>query len=297
MDDLRPRGSASWTTPMHTPSPLTVEIQGHRGARALRPENTLDAFAYAAEVGADVLEMDLLMTADDHIVVAHDPTLSPARCLDALGRRLSHAPALRALTLAQLKGYDCGALPHPRFPRQEARPGARVPTLDEVFRWAASHPQGRAIRFNLEVKLIPGRPDLTPPPADFARGLIALIRAHEVTARVNVQCFDGALLHAMAAQAPEITRALLIAENRIDHVAAAAAVGARIISPHHHWITAEDVARMHAAGLRVIPWTLNAPEDWRRALEMGVDGIITDDPAGLRAFLRASPQEREAAQP
>lgn len=270
---------------------MATQVQGHRGARAVRPENTLPAFLYAAELGVDVLEMDLAVTADGHIVVSHDPYIDAALCLDGEGRRIEHGPAIQSLTLAEVKRYDCGSLPNARFPRQQAHPRTPIPTLDEVFTWAAGHPQGRSVRFNLEVKLVPGRPTLTPTPAAFAEALARLIRAHKLEARVVVQCFDQALLLEMAAQAPSITRALLTAENRLDYVAAAKAAKAQIVSPHHLWITAADVAQMHAAGLKVIPWTLNAEEDWRRALDLGVDGIISDDPARLMAFLKAQPGE------
>lgn len=261
----------------------SFEVQGHRGARAVLPENTIPAFDYALKVGVDVLELDLAVTADDHLVVIHDPVISPERCLDVGGKPLSAGIPVRSVTLARVKQLDCGTLPHTRFPKQQAQPGTRIPTLDEVFAHvkASKHPAAKAVRFNIETKGVPGLPELTPTAEKFAELLVQAIDRAGVRERVIVQSFDQRTLLAMADRAPEITRALLTAENLIDHVAAAKAAKAQIISPHHLWITADDVKRMHAAGLKVVPWTANTPSAWARLKRLGVDGIISDDPEAL----------------
>jgi glycerophosphoryl diester phosphodiesterase len=117
-----------------------ILVHGHRGARALRPENTLPAFEYAIQVGADVLELDLAVTRDDVVVVSHDPVLPQGIC-----RGPKPGPAIRQVTLAELREYDCGSLQNPVYPRQMPVPGARVPTLDEVFALA---PRGTFV-FNI----------------------------------------------------------------------------------------------------------------------------------------------------
>src|SRR5262249_50555275 len=105
-----------------------ILVHGHRGARALRPENTIPAFEYAIAAGADVLDMDVAVTRDNVLVISHDPHINPEICAGP-----KPGIAIHELTLAQLREYDCGALKNPHFPRQEPVPGTRIPTLDEVL--------------------------------------------------------------------------------------------------------------------------------------------------------------------
>src|SRR3989442_6438062 len=109
-----------------------ILVHGHRGARAMRPENTIPAFEYAIQAGVDVLELDMAVTKDDVLVVSHDPLLNPEICKGPGTPR-----AIRTLTLAELRQWDCGALRNLKFPKQTPVPGARIPTLDEVFALAS----------------------------------------------------------------------------------------------------------------------------------------------------------------
>src|SRR5579862_4610928 len=115
------------------PDTRPVLVHGHRGARAMRPENTLPAFEYAISVGADAIEMDVAVTRDDVVVVSHEPRLNRALCQAPAPEKDG---AIRNLTLAEITRWDCGALPNPRFPYQLLVPGARIPTLDQVFELA-----------------------------------------------------------------------------------------------------------------------------------------------------------------
>jgi glycerophosphoryl diester phosphodiesterase len=267
-----------------------IEIHGHRGARAVRPENTMAAFACAAAVGADVLEMDVVVTRDGVPVVHHDLELDPLKCRMRDGRPAPAGRALRSMTLAEVRALDCGATPHPDFPRQVAVPGAGIPTLAEVLRWTAGRPVDAAgpLRLNIEAKSLPDRPDLAPDPATFARLLVDAIRAAGLVDRATLQSFDHRILPEVARLEPRLGRAALIADLPPDPVAAARAAGATVLSPRFDALAPEHVRAAHAAGLRVVPWTVNEPAAWARAIEAGVDGIITDDPEGLRAFLAAA---------
>ena len=120
----------------------------------------------------------------------------------------------------------------------------------------------------------------------FERELLRVVRAHGLESRVTLQSFDHRVLVAAASIAPDVQRAALVAESRPDYVAVARAAKADIISPNHHWITAEDVSAMHAANIRVVPWTVNRPEDWTRMVALGVDAIITDDPEACIKHLK-----------
>src|SRR5438552_1402876 len=105
-----------------------IEVHGHRGARGLRPENTLPAFEYAIAQGADVLELDTGITQDGIVVVSHDPFLAKPACSGPREKANIHE-----LTFAELREWDCGAIKNPLFPKQQPVPGTRMPTLDEVF--------------------------------------------------------------------------------------------------------------------------------------------------------------------
>lgn len=274
-----------------------VAVHGHRGSRGTRPENTLAAFSEALRVGADVLELDLNVTKDDALVVSHDQFVEPERCLGPKGERLSAPVAIRTLTLKEVKAYDCGTLGNPRFPRQLAVPGERMPTLDEVFELVArsTYPAAARVEFNVETKLAPGRPELSPSPERFAQLVAAAIGKRKLFARVILQSFDYRTLRAMKTLAPEVRLSALTSDNTVDGVALAKELGASFISPDREWITANGVAALHAAGVQVAPWTANDEAQWARLLAMGVDAIITDYPEDLLAYLkRAAPKSARA---
>lgn len=263
----------------------TIEVQGHRGARARFPENTLPAFEHALAVGADVLELDVLVSADDRLVVTHDPYVNSELC------RLNGAPApkvaIRAQTLAELRRYDCGSSKNPRFPRQTLVPGTKMPTLEEVFDLVlkSKHPGAAKVRLNIEAKSEPAHPELTPSPEKFAGLIHASLTQVGLSGRAVVQSFDHRILKAIKLLNPKQHIAMLISDDFPPLVPIALALKAEIISPHHEWITAEAVDELHAAQVRVIPWTANDPAAWTRLQKIGVDGIITDDPEALLKHL------------
>ena len=261
---------------MFAQSPKTIQVHGHRGARGLRPENTLPAFEYAIAAGVDALELDMAVTKDNQIVVSHDPLLHPPVCS---GPKLEIA--IHQLTLAQVREWDCGKIQNPAFPRQQAIVGTRMPTLDEVFDLA---PKGKFL-FNIETKIFADRPELTPPPEEFVSLVLEKVRAHHLESRVILQSFDFRTLHAMKHAAPEIKLSALYEGTPRDFVEIAKESGATIVSPDYHLVTTEQVRAAHAAGLEVLPWTPNKPDDWDRLIAAGVDGIITDYPDELLKHL------------
>lgn len=255
-----------------------IQVQGHRGARARMPENTIPAFDYAIRQGVDALELDMAVTKDNVLVISHDPHLRPPVCTGPQPEALIHS-----LTLKQVRQWDCGATRNPGFPDQTPVPGTRMPTLDEVFQLA---PRGQ-FDFNIETKIFPDKPDYTPPPEEFVRLVLAEIRKYHLEKRVILQSFDFRTLKAMKAVAPEIRLSALVEGTDKDFVAIAAeAGGAGIVSPQFRLVTPEKVRAAHAAGIQVIPWTADKPDDWDKLIEAQVDAIITDDPAALIAYLK-----------
>lgn len=259
-------------------NPPRIQVHGHRGARAKLPENTIPAFEYAISVGVDVLELDLAVTKDNVLVVSHDPELHAPICKGPVEKA-----AIRDLTLAEVKQWDCGSIRNPRFQTQQTVPGTRIPTFDEVLDLA---PRG-TFEFNVETKSFPKQPQFTPPPAEFSRLLVDAIRRHKLEKRVMIQSFDFRTLVAARALAPEIRLSALYEPGPKDFVTLSKeGANAEIVSPEYHIVTPEKVAAAHAAGIQIVPWTANTPADWDRLIDAGVDAIISDDPAALIAHLK-----------
>jgi glycerophosphoryl diester phosphodiesterase len=262
-----------------------IQVQGHRGARAVMPENTLPAFEYAIRVGADVIELDLAVTKDNVLVVSHDPLINEKICSGPAGANRT----IRQLTLTEVKAWDCGAKANPEFPRQKAIPGTRIPTLEEVLNLA---PKGK-FEFNIETKSDPKRPELQPEPEEFARMVADLVRKKGLASRVIVQSFDWRTIDAMKKIAPEIRVAALHpagmsdAVLKMDYIKAMNERGYKIASPHYKFVNKLKVQQARKLGMTVIPWTANDTKTWDELIAAGVDGIITDDPEGLIAHLKA----------
>lgn len=254
-----------------------IQVHGHRGARAMRPENTLPAFEYAIAQGVDALELDMNVTRDGVLVVSHDSELRAPVCTGPRDR-----VAIHDLTLAEVRQWDCGAKQNPLFATQQTVPGTKMPTLDEVFALA---PKGKFL-FNIETKISPQRPELSVTPDEFAKLVLAAIRKHHLESRVVLQSFDFRTLQAMKKLDPQIRLSALYSGTSRSFVEIAREAGAQIISPEFHLVTPEQVMAAHAAGLEVLPWTPNKAEDWARLADAGVDGMISDNPAGLIAFLK-----------
>jgi glycerophosphoryl diester phosphodiesterase len=220
---------------------LTIQVHGHRGARAIMPENAIAAFEYAIGVGVDAIELDVQVSRDDVVVVSHDPYLTSGTYI-------------RTLTAAE----------------------TGLPTLDQVFRLAGLGD----FLFNVEAKVSEHTP------RNFAELVLDRIGEHAVKSRVIFQSFDFGILHRMNRLAPGIALGALWEGAARSFVEIAEDAGTQIVAPEYTLVTAEEVRAAHEAGLRVISWTANTVEDWKRLIEAGVDGIITDDPAALIAYLR-----------
>ncbi|MCP5153194.1 MAG: glycerophosphodiester phosphodiesterase [Ectothiorhodospiraceae bacterium] len=294
------------------------DIQGHRGARGLAPENTLAGFRVALGIGVSTLELDTGITRDGVVVVAHDRALNPATTRDAAGRWLATAgPTLRSLSHAELLGFDVGRLDPAskyaaRYPEQRAVDGEVIPRLADVLALGRL-PGAEHLRFNIETKLDPRAPDETAPAEAFADRVVEVIRASGLATRATVQSFDWRTLRRVDAVAPEIETACLTVEQRwLDNVergrpgasawtagldvddhggsvpALVAAAGCEVWSPHHQMVDAASLADAHARGLRVVPWTVNEAERMRALIELGVDGLISDYPDRLREVVAAA---------
>jgi glycerophosphoryl diester phosphodiesterase len=289
------------------------DLQAHRGGRGLAPENTLAAFEQAVALGVDTLELDVGLSADGQVVISHDLALNPDHTRDAQGAWLPQAgPLIRELTVAQLQRYDVGRLrPESAYGRQfatqQSADGQRIPTLAALFEDMKRLGATR-VRFNIETKTDPTRPGDTAAPDAIVDALLAEVDRAGVASRTTIQSFDWRTLARVGQRAPQVTRAYLssprtLADARWTHGLALSDHGspARLVkaaagtsaaapvtwSPAFKDLTAELVKEAHALGLKVLPWTVNQPEDMQRLIGMNVDGIITDYPDRLRAVMQA----------
>jgi len=257
----------------------SILVHGHRGARAMRPENTLPAFRYAIEAGVDALELDMAVTSDGVLVISHDPVLEPPVCRGPAGG----TAVIHTLTLAQVCEWDCGKTRNPLFPKQQAVAGTRIPTLDEVFDLA----ELGTFDFNIETKIFAEKPEYSPSPEEFVKLVLQCVRKHHLEKRVILQSFDFRTLREMKRVAPGIRTSALIMGKPQDFVAVAKSARADIISPHFSLVTPAQVAAAHKAGLQVVPWTANSPAEWDPLIAADSDAIISDDPAALLAYLKS----------
>ena len=304
------------------------DLQAHRGGIGLTVESTLASFAKGIETGVSTLELDLQITKDGHEVITHDRKISGQKCLDT-------APAtpndpqfpyvgkyVKDLTFAQVRSLDCGSLTLPQFPGQVASPGAKMPTLGEVFALADSY-RASQVKFNIETKVEAGAPQETAPREQFVDVALREITAAHMQSRVSIQSFDWGALRLVQQRDPQIRTVALTNKDFLqtgqpgkspwlggidaddfggDLVAAASSLGFDAISPVHGapqngtvtdpgyvpYATADMVRRAHAAGMQVIPWTVDDQPTMRALIGAGVDGLITDYPDRLRDVMAES---------
>ncbi len=224
----------------------TPQVFGHRGSRGTHPENTLAAFQHAIDAGADGVELDVTVSRDDVLVVTHD--------------LVQRGAPVRSADWAHWRGT--------------------LPRIEEVLALNA----GRPFVFDIEMKSDARHPEWTPGSKAFAKLVIQEIENACVRENCIVRSFDPELLRAVRDLDSILPLAALYDDNRADAVADAVTLEAQILSPEYHLITPELVRQAHAANLEVSAWTVNAPEEWARLAELGVDTIITDDPAALVSY-------------
>lgn len=266
---------------------MTLDIQGHRGARGLLPENSIPAFRRALELGVSTLEMDVVISRDKKVVVSHDAYFSSAICTQPNGDPIPAESELDFrlfdLDYDEIRSFDCGSAGNADFPGQVAQ-AVRKPLLAEVLamseRHAALH-DTPPVRYNIETKCSPdGDGTLHPEPSEFVSLVVAVIREHGVADRSVIQSFDPRTLGAARELAPEIKLSILVAKDGpgLEEQLKVLGFNPAIVSPDHRLVNPEFIRNAHDSGMLVIPWTVNLDEDMKRLVDLGVDGFITDYP-------------------
>lgn len=284
-----------------------LDIQGHRGARGLAPENTLVGFEVALAEGASTLELDVFLSADKVPVVHHDAALNADLARGPDGQWLAApGPLIRSLSVAQLKTYDVGRI-RPgsdlarAFPSQTPADGQRIPTLAEVLDRVKARGQPTP-RVNIEIKLNPYRPAEHDSVSDVVQAVLAEVERAGLAQRVLIQSFNWEVMQRVQTLAPGIATAYLtlqsgrgpnvndprwMAGRRVSEFGHSVprmvkAAGGRIWTPNFNDLNADLVREARSLGLQVIPWTVNETADMERLIAWGVDGLITDYPDRAR---------------
>jgi len=292
-DALDSGTSATESSTPGTSSTLTLpsngysyDLQGHRGARGLMPENTIPGFIKALDLGVTTLEMDLVVTADSVLLVSHEPWFHEAFSTDPEGRPVTNETAqtfnIYKMTAAEVAQFDVGLRQNPAYPEQQTM-AVQKPLLKDVILAAETYARSNRLpppRYNLETK---SRPEwigeFIPDPQTFAQLVEEIINQFQLQDRATVQSFDPATLMALRQINPEIRQSMLVfREDPVQAVVAYLGYTPDIWSPSAALVTPDLVEQVHALGMQIIPWTVNDPVEMNRLLDLGVDGIITDYP-------------------
>lgn len=229
-------------------------IIAHRGDKTHAPENTLAAFKAAVDNGADAIEFDVKLTADERVIVLHDPTVN--RTTNGTGK-------ISDLPFAAVRDLDAGAWFSEKFR------GEQIPALDEVFEMF-----GNRIYFNVELT------NYATPGDNLVPKVVELVKKHDLQNQMLFSSFFARNLRMTRKLLPNVPRGLLCMRGfmgwwgrtftwRGDYYA---------LHPYVTEVDSELVNRVQSAGKRIHVWTVNPEKDLKRMISFGVDGIITDDP-------------------
>lgn len=297
-----------------------IRLHGHRGARGVLPENTLIGFRNTFEIGVQVVETDIMVTADGVPVLTHNPRLMAAATRGPDGSWLTQdSKPIVQMTHDNLQQFDVGGLRDgtgyaARYPDQAFLSGIRIPDLAQLATLLQS-PEHADAFLNIEIKSNPDHPDDAPPIPRLVAPVLAVINAAGIADRVLLQSFDWRVLSEIARQAPQIPLSYLTYETRAyptmavnvidgslwldgasiaDHNGSIPQIvsnlGGAVWSPYFQDLTSQTLAEAHALGLAVNVWTVNETADINRMIDLGVDGITTDYPARAQRCLLAKGQ-------
>ncbi len=276
-----------------------MDIQGHRGARGIMPENTIPAFLYALDQGVTTLELDVVITADRKVLVSHESWVSAEICTTNDGKPLEEGKGLNIykMTYEQVRSYDCGSRAHPRFPQQE-KVKVQKPLLSDVIRSAERHIKSYTryeVDYNIEIKSQPsGDKVYHPGPEEFSDLVYQLIDQYLPWERVVIQSFDFRVLKYWNKKYPDVRLAALVENMKsIDTNLANLGFKPDIYSPYYKMLSQKKVADLKTRGIRVIPWTVNDTAQMKKFVDWKVDGIITDYPNLARELELTVPKKED----
>lgn len=260
----------------------SIVIHGHRGSRGTHPENTLPSFQEARDIGAGFVELDVHLTKDGHVIVFHDFEISGKLCRDSSGEPVKGKLPIGELTLAQIKSFECGSMKLPNFPSQQACPGAQIPTLEELIQWKLK--EAPQMNLNVEIKREHEPKPYRPSAELMAEKVVSVLSQYGLMKSSLIQSFDFEVVRA-ARKLDSSVRLSCLFEEEADFAQITIENDAQVIAPYHKLLTEAHAEACLDAGLEILPWTVNEPDDWERMIDLGVRSIITDYPRKLAEFV------------
>jgi glycerophosphoryl diester phosphodiesterase len=268
------------------------DVQGHRGCRGLMPENTIPAMLKALDLGVTTLELDVVITKDNKVLVSHEPwfeagiTTKPDGSFIKPGEDMQYN--IFQMNYEEIVKYDVGMKPHPRFPQQQ-KIKAIKPLLADLFDSVAENMKTRRRPFpyfNIETKCLPaGDGRFHPKPEEIVELLMAVIKEKQLEERVIIQSFDFRTLKYLHEKYPSIKTAMLIEdsdENDFDGQLTKLGYTPEYYSPNHTLVDDKLVKQCHDKGMKIIPWTVNDTKQFKKLKKLGIDGVITDYPDKIK---------------
>ena len=262
--------------------------QGHRGCTGLMPENTIPAFLKAIDLGVTTLEMDVVISKDNKVVVSHDPYFDYLITTKPGGNYFTNeegkAMKLYQMNYNEIKKYDVGLKPHPDFPQQQNIPAIK-PLLTTVVDSVIYHMRTMRrppVWYNIEIKSDSGGDGIDhPAPAEFVELVMNAIKESGIERWTIIQSFDLRPLQYIHEHYPEMKIAILIDDiNTKSFKKNIRALGFTPVtySPEYRLVSSKLIKECHDAGVLIIPWTVNSKKEIDSLKSLGVDGIITDYP-------------------
>ncbi len=261
--------------------------EGHRGSRGFMPENTIPSMKKAIEDGANFIEVDIQISRDHQVLVAHDPHINYQFSLLSDGSEIPeknrHKYALYHMSYDSIRMFDVGTKYHPGFPQQEKLKVA-IPTLGELIDSVEQFTIEKGfdpVIYNIEIK---SRPDqdgiLQPEPARLIDLVMEVVRSRDIGKRFYIQSFDIRQIQEVHNRYPGVAIGFLTGNNSLSLEQNLENIGfiPDIYSPHYNMATKALVDSVHSKGMKFVPWTVNTLEEMKLLKDMGVDGIITDYP-------------------
>ncbi len=261
------------------------EIQGNRGARGLMPENTIPGMIKALENGVNTLKMEVVISKDKQVVVSQEPYFNHAISLSPDGEEITLKNEKKyniyKMNYEEIKHFDVGSKPNPRFPYQE-KFRVEKPLLNDLIDKVEIFATKKKIKphYNIETKLIrKGDGEFQPSPEEYIELIMAIVKAKKLEKRVTIHSFDIRSLQYLHEKYPQIQTSLGIDEKEdFENNIKALGFTPTIYSPYMPLVGKGLVDRCHAAGIKIIPWTVNTVKDMLYLKNLGVDGIVTDYP-------------------
>lgn len=262
---------------------MEFDTQGHRGFRGKFPENSIEGFKAAIDTGVMTIEMDVVMSKDNNVIVSHDLVFLKSLCLAPTGKPLKDdSKRLFNMRYDTIIDYDCGSQGNPKFPKQK-KMKVYKPLLSEVFTAADEHTAKNNLpdtRFNIEIKSsASGDGVLHPKPSVYAEAVYEIIKLYDAEERCTIQSFDLRILQYLERTGCESALALLVdnemgVEKNVDLLG----FDPDVYSCDYRLLTEVEMQVAGSLGLDVVPWTVNEKEDMERLIDWGVDGLISDFP-------------------